>query len=377
MGGSDDDTGRFEFGQSADSTGEDPPDQPDPPDSDGGEPTTVSQPSTAASTKPTGSESDDEPTDEPTNEPSTTPERTDTAKERPADAGGTQSTGDGGDAEQASNSEGSDAPDPPDPSDDGGSGQGGFEFDPVTESQKAFEFAEQQSRAAAESAYSRAKQTWFWKLLKRYTSPEVRQRLDEVFSRRMLGSVLVGSAFTKIIESGVEMALGASGVWRPVMWTVIFVVSTVIFVWWDQLSRRASEAAEKASEAASEAAEKASETAEKASETASEAAEKASEATDGEPAEPERPAEVVGAGVSKAAENRAGGATAATRAGGKRPSAVRSRSRAPDRRPNKRFATPERAVDGVDAADADESEPVYEGEGFKNPGRAGEPAQGR
>lgn len=142
-------------------------------------------------------------------------------------------------------------------------------------------------------------------------------------------------------------------------------------------AEKASEAAEKASVAASEAAEKASETAKKASRTA----EMASEAAKGESSDSSETetAEVVGAGVANAVQNRDGGATAATRAGGKRPTAVRSRHREPVRQPNKRFegdADGRALGDGLHVDDAvldgetDAGAPPFERTGFRNPGDA-------
>lgn len=343
MGGSSDDAGLFEFDQLSDpGSGTDPPDPPDPPD-DGSDERAVAEEST------------------------TTGEAEQSAASSPGSDDSAESSADGG------SSSGSDAPDPPDPS-DGGSGS--WNFDPVEESQAAFQFAEQQSRAAAESAYGHVLESPLGWLIKRYTNPEVRKRLDEVFSRRMLGSVMVGGAFSKIIESVLGASLGSSSVLLPIAWTLVFLVATLVFVWWEQLARQANEAAEKASEAASEAAEKASETAEKASEAASEAASGKDPST--------KTSEMVGAGVTQAAGNREEGATAAIRAGGRRPTAVRSRSRrpdrpsnAPDRRPNERFddgTERGRADDaGDDVADAD----PFEGSGFENPADAVREGSGR
>ncbi|GAB7095705.1 hypothetical protein JCM30237_28590 [Halolamina litorea] len=391
MGESSDDAGTFEFDQLSDS-GDDPPDQPDPPDGAGDR----NAPSRsqnhdgrgATARKGASSERDEEfdfdsvPEDTPP-DGATGPEsgaeaavsNEPTAKDGWGDgeaAGGDDSPGDG--EEASGSSAGSDDPDPPDPSDGSGESGSGFEFDPVTESRKAFHFAEKQSRAAAETAYSRVKGTWLWNLVKRYTSPEVRKRLDEVFSRRMLGSVLVGGAFTQIITVTIDAVLHDTAWWEIFVWVGVFFASLIIFVWWERL-------AHSASEAAAQAAEKATETAEKASEAASQAAEKASEAADEatDDTPEQHTAEVVGAGVRRASDRRDGGgtkpsngangakpmgATAATRAGGKRPSAVRSRARGPERQPNKRYET-ERVTDGVAGRDPPA---VFEGGKFANPG---------
>lgn len=345
MGESSADAGLFEFDQLSDSEGgEDPsdtPDQPDPPDDD------------SANNEPSTPEGADSTTDE---------------ADPTASTGDTSSSTEDEGGDSGEETSGDDAPDPPDPSDDG---SGFYEFNPVEESQTAFQFAEKQSRAAAESAYKHAAGSLIGRFVRKYTNPEVRKRLDEVFSRRMLGSVFVGGAFSKIIESSIEVYFGASSVCRPVMWLTIFSSSTIVFVWWEHLTRRASEAAEKASETADKASEAASETADKASEAASEAAQKASEtASEATGNAPEsETAEVVSAGVTNAVGAREGGASAATRAGENRPIAVRFRS--PARRPNKRFEDGERASELIET-DRESVELAFEGSGFENPADAAE-----
>ena len=288
------------------------------------------------------------------------------------------------DSSGGSSSSGNDPSDPSDPPDGGG---GVWQFDPVKESQAAFQFAETRSLAAAETAYDRATHNVLSRYIKKYTSPEVRDRIDEVFSRRMLGSVLVGGAFTQIITVSIDAMLHETAWWEILVWVAIFITSLFIFVWWERLAHSASEAAaeaaEKASEAASEAAEKASETAEKASETAEKASEAASEATASE--SPGKAASgMAGPGVAPPTGDE--GATAATRAGGKRPSAVRSRSRSathhantPEREPNKRFEHDDEGAvpydDVVDEAEAATRDP-FEGSGFEDPGEAREFREG-
>jgi hypothetical protein len=276
-----------------------------------------------------------------------------------------------GDGSSGSSRSGNDPSDPSDPPDDGGGGV--WEFDPVQESQAAFQFAEDRSLAAAETAYDRATHNPLTRLVRKYTSPEVRDRIDEVFSRRMLGSVLVGGAFTEIIKVATDAMLHETAWWEIFVWVAIFITSLFIFVWWERLahgaSEAAAEAAEKASEAASEAAEKASEAASEA--TASESPGKAASG-------------MAGPGVAPPTGDE--GATAATRAGGKRPSAVRSRSRSathhantPEREPNKRFEHDDEGAvpynDVVDEAEAATRDP-FEGSGFEDPGEAREFREG-
>lgn len=104
--------------------------------------------------------------------------------------------------------------DPSDPSNPADGDGGVWEFDLVEESQAAFQFAETRSLAAAETAYDRATHNPLIRLVRKYTSPEVRDRIDEVFSRRMLGSVLVGGAFTEIIKVATDAMLHETAWWE-------------------------------------------------------------------------------------------------------------------------------------------------------------------
>lgn len=384
---SDADAGAFEFGDIADGADDiadavdfsgpdfldeeeddsddddtDPPDEPDPDSDDdaAGEPEVVS---VAGDTQE--------------------PEVVATTDDGPAQAGGTAASADGpgqqeergstassGDGSESSDPE-EDEPDPPDEPDGDGSSEGSFyDIDPVDKSQKAFNFAEDQSKAAYEYAYEGATKNPLARFLRKYTSREARERIDEVFSRRMLGSVLVGGAFSKIIETCVEVYFGASSVWRPVMWAIIFVVATVVFVWWDRLAQKASEAAKSASEAASEAAESASQKAEEASEAASKAAEAASAADDG--GDEERTRETT---TDSGVDPTGTGQTADTRSNGVAGIKRARRGSGPNRRPNRRFFSDSRVADRPDYfSEGSEFEQIElddipgEGGGFKNAG---------
>lgn len=276
-------------------------------------------------------------------------------------------------------------------SDSAAESDGGFyDIDPVDESQKAFNFAEKQSKAAYEFAYKEATQNPLARLLRKYTNQKVRRRLEQVFSRKMLGSVFIGMAFTNIINVSVHAYLRKNSAvpwWEPLIWLVVFWSAVAVFVWWERLARKASEAATKAAESASEAAETASEAAESASEkaeaateAASQAAETATEtATDAKTGNTKAPKPTKLDGKGQTA-----GAYAPDDAGRRRAPA---RRRAPDRRPNKRFrgesTTQERLSsfeDGhageQDAAEEFEQRQFEElpqqGGGFKN---AGEPSR--
>lgn len=74
---------------------------------------------------------------------------------------------------------------------------------------------------------------------------KTRRRLDEVFSRGMLGSVLVGASAGKVVEQALNLFLGG-----PLAllfgWLAAFVVFVGLFVYWDDLERKAKDAADKA-----------------------------------------------------------------------------------------------------------------------------------
>lgn len=72
--------------------------------------------------------------------------------------------------------------------------------------------------------------------------PSPRQRINEIFSRDVLGSVLVGLAGGKIVEQAVVLA--APG--RPrrlVAWAVAFGLFVVLFAYWEHVERRVQEVA--------------------------------------------------------------------------------------------------------------------------------------
>lgn len=67
-------------------------------------------------------------------------------------------------------------------------------------------------------------------------STTTRQRLDHVFSRQMLGSVLLGAAAGKIVEKTLLLALDST-LALLAGWTGAFAVFLVAFVYWDRLER--------------------------------------------------------------------------------------------------------------------------------------------
>lgn len=72
---------------------------------------------------------------------------------------------------------------------------------------------------------------------------KTRKRLDEVFSRGMLGSVLVGASAGKVVEKGLNLAFSDT-LALLFGWTVAFVVFVALFVYWDDLENRAKTAAD-------------------------------------------------------------------------------------------------------------------------------------
>jgi predicted lipid-binding transport protein (Tim44 family) len=58
--------------------------------------------------------------------------------------------------------------------------------------------------------------------------------IDELFSRRMLGSVLVGGAAGKMVEKTLNLISGGTAD-LLMLWTLAFVIFTVVFVFWNRI----------------------------------------------------------------------------------------------------------------------------------------------
>ena len=79
--------------------------------------------------------------------------------------------------------------------------------------------------------------------------PIVRYRLEQIFSREMLGAVFVAASAAKIVEKVLNLAVGPSDdVAQLVGWTVVFVGAIAMFVWWERVAEMAGDAAEEASD---------------------------------------------------------------------------------------------------------------------------------
>jgi len=77
---------------------------------------------------------------------------------------------------------------------------------------------------------------------------KTRKRLDEVFSRGMLGSVLVGAAAGKVVEKGLNLAFSDT-LALLFGWSLAFVVFVGLFVYWEELEEKAKDAADAAQDA--------------------------------------------------------------------------------------------------------------------------------
>lgn len=66
-----------------------------------------------------------------------------------------------------------------------------------------------------------------------------RDRIDEIFSRKMLGSVIVGSSFFKVIENSLKLFnIGGSEFSNLILsYSIVFVISVVLFAYWDEIER--------------------------------------------------------------------------------------------------------------------------------------------
>lgn len=79
-----------------------------------------------------------------------------------------------------------------------------------------------------------------------------RRRIEKVFSRDVLGSILVSLAIGKVIET--TLKLFTPGVYsRLVGWLTLAVAFVLMFAYWERVSRVAEDVAEKGSEAVEDA----------------------------------------------------------------------------------------------------------------------------
>ncbi len=95
--------------------------------------------------------------------------------------------------------------------------------------------------------------TWLAHVLNRLSDrrTRTRKRLEEVFGRKTLGSVLVGSSIFKIVEATLNQQK-----WLLAGWLLLSLLFTLLFLWWERLAHAADTAVEKAADAAEKAAEK-------------------------------------------------------------------------------------------------------------------------
>lgn len=102
-----------------------------------------------------------------------------------------------------------------------------------------------------------------------FTSPlpyvgkrSARKRLNEIFSRQMLGSVLVGATASKIVEKLIILATGTV-VAELIAWTIAFHLAIFVFVYWERLERAAKASSDDAKDTVDKVKEKAKEATEK------------------------------------------------------------------------------------------------------------------
>lgn len=89
---------------------------------------------------------------------------------------------------------------------------------------------------------------------------QARKAWDTVFSRDVLGSVVIGAATGKLVENLIALAVlitlgpDANPLWETVgyiiAWGIALPVGIYIFVYWHRIAKAAQEAAEQASDAA-------------------------------------------------------------------------------------------------------------------------------
>lgn len=84
---------------------------------------------------------------------------------------------------------------------------------------------------------------------------EARKAWEEVFSREVLGAVVLGSAAGKLVENVIRLLIegGQTAVSYIIAWAFALVVGVVIFVKWHAIAAAAAQKAEQAAEKVEEA----------------------------------------------------------------------------------------------------------------------------
>lgn len=88
----------------------------------------------------------------------------------------------------------------------------------------------------------------------------IREGLDRVFSRDVLGAVFVGMSAKQVVDSAVTLVT-LDPVANFLLWVAVLAASIALFVYWDHLEARAEAAADEAAEQAVDAVDTAAETA--------------------------------------------------------------------------------------------------------------------
>ena len=75
--------------------------------------------------------------------------------------------------------------------------------------------------------------SWTWHTM---SSKSPGEHLDKLFSRQMLGAVLVGGAAGKMVEKTLNLISGET-FGLLVLWSISFVIFMGVFIYWDRLER--------------------------------------------------------------------------------------------------------------------------------------------
>lgn len=80
---------------------------------------------------------------------------------------------------------------------------------------------------------------------------KTREAIEEVFSRDVLGAVVLGTAAGKTVESIIRIwveGASATNIGYLLAWLVAFHIGVAVFVYWHEITEAAKEAAEEATD---------------------------------------------------------------------------------------------------------------------------------
>lgn len=64
---------------------------------------------------------------------------------------------------------------------------------------------------------------------------EARKRLESIFSRKVLGSILISTTIGRILKVIVDMASG-NYIDRLAIWIAAAIIAVFLFMWWEKVS---------------------------------------------------------------------------------------------------------------------------------------------